>query len=66
MVGVHMYSKTCSGHRRLSIIGLSDGAQPMSNEDGSVWVTYNGEIYSHLFTRRTSGSGQAESNPTPK
>ena len=33
------------GHRRLSIIDLSGGAQPMCNEDATVWVTYNGEIY---------------------
>lgn len=34
------------GHRRLSIIDLSPaGKQPMSNEEGTVWVTYNGEIY---------------------
>lgn len=33
------------GHRRLSIIDLEGGAQPMSNEDGTVWITFNGEIY---------------------
>ena len=34
------------GHRRLSIIDLSPSAhQPMSNEDGSIWIVYNGEIY---------------------
>ena len=31
--------------RRLSIIDLADGRQPLSNEDGTVWITYNGEIY---------------------
>jgi asparagine synthase (glutamine-hydrolysing) len=33
------------GHRRLSIIDVEGGAAPMSNEDGTVWVTFNGEIY---------------------
>jgi asparagine synthase (glutamine-hydrolysing) len=36
------------GHRRLSIVDLSPaGHQPMSNEDGTVWITFNGEIYNH-------------------
>jgi asparagine synthase (glutamine-hydrolysing) len=34
------------GHRRLSIVDLSEaGRQPLTNEDGTVWITYNGEIY---------------------
>jgi asparagine synthase (glutamine-hydrolysing) len=37
------------GHRRLSIIDLSPrGTQPMSNEDGSLWIVHNGEIYNYL------------------
>lgn len=40
------------GHARLSIIDLSDaGHQPMGNEDSTVWITYNGEIYNHLELR---------------
>ncbi len=33
------------GHRRLSIIDLAGGHQPLTNEDSTIWVTYNGEIY---------------------
>ena len=39
-------------HRRLSIVDLAGGHQPLSNENGSVWVTYNGEIYNHAEVRR--------------
>ena len=39
-------------HRRLSIIDLSPaGHQPMSNEDGTVWITFGGEIYNHMDIR---------------
>ena len=43
--GEYFSGPVALGHRRLSIIDLSTGDQPMSNEDGTVWVVYNGEIY---------------------
>ena len=39
------------GHRRLSIIDLSGGAQPMADEQERCWVTFNGEIYNFLELR---------------
>jgi asparagine synthase (glutamine-hydrolysing) len=39
-------------HRRLSIIDLSTGRQPLCNEDGTVWIVFNGEIYNFLELRR--------------
>lgn len=45
-------------HRRLSIIDLAHGEQPMSNEDKSVWVTFNGEIYNfHELEAELSARG---------
>jgi asparagine synthase (glutamine-hydrolysing) len=43
--GVYVSKGVGLGHRRLSIIDLSGGHQPLSNEDGSIWIAFNGEIY---------------------
>ncbi|WP_425617509.1 asparagine synthase (glutamine-hydrolyzing) [Anatilimnocola sp. NA78] len=46
------------GHRRLSIIDLAGGHQPLANEDETVWVVFNGEIYNYVdLRRRLEGSG---------
>ncbi|MGH9440139.1 MAG: asparagine synthase (glutamine-hydrolyzing), partial [Terriglobia bacterium] len=39
------------GHRRLSIIDLAAGHQPMANESGSLWIVYNGEVFNHAEIR---------------
>ncbi len=46
------------GHRRLSIIDLAGSRQPLSNEDGTIWLVFNGEIYNFRdLRRRLEGSG---------
>src|SRR6266496_1287559 len=49
--GIHTDGRVGIGMRRLSIVDLATGHQPMSNEDGTLWIVFNGEIYNHLALR---------------
>lgn len=49
--GIWSQGNIAIGHRRLSIIDLETGKQPMSNEDGTVTITYNGELYNYKELR---------------
>jgi asparagine synthase (glutamine-hydrolysing) len=49
--GVFIDGRIGLGHRRLSIVDVAAGHQPMTNEDGSLHITYNGEIYNHADFR---------------
>ncbi len=49
--GLHVEPGVGLGHRRLSIIDLATGQQPLSNGDGTIWVTFNGEIYNFAELR---------------
>jgi asparagine synthase (glutamine-hydrolysing) len=51
--GVYLdpYGRVGLGHTRLSIIDLAGGAQPMTNEDRTIWVSFNGEIFNYIELR---------------
>ena len=51
-MGLHAEPHLGLAHRRLAIVDLAGGAQPMLSEDGALAVTFNGEIYNHLRLRR--------------
>ena len=50
--GTYIGRNVCMGHRRLSIIDLKTGKQPISNESGSIYVVHNGEIYNFIELRK--------------
>jgi asparagine synthase (glutamine-hydrolysing) len=50
--GLYCDTHAALGHRRLSIVDLSTGQQPMANADRTIWVVFNGEIYNHADVRR--------------
>src|SRR5262249_35713328 len=49
--GVHVEAQAALGHTRLSIVDLAGGRQPMTNDDGSLWITFNGEIFNYVELR---------------
>lgn len=51
--GVFLEQNVGLAMRRLSIIDVKSGHQPLSNEDGDVWIVFNGEIYNHMELRKT-------------
>ena len=50
--GIHVDGPVGLGFRRLSIIDIAGGHQPLSNETGAVWVVFNGEIYNFSDLRK--------------
>src|SRR5215216_6173377 len=49
--GIYVDERVGLGHRRLSIVDVASGHQPMTNEDGSLYIIYNGEVYNHADYR---------------
>jgi asparagine synthase (glutamine-hydrolysing) len=49
--GLYADDRAALGHRRLSIVDLAAGHQPLANEDETIWIVFNGEIYNHQAVR---------------
>jgi len=45
--GIYLDDRVALGHARLSIIDLETGQQPIPNEDGTLWIVFNGEVFNH-------------------
>ncbi len=55
--GIWCDNRTCLGHTRLSIIDTTDaGHQPMHNEDNTIWITFDGEVYNFQMLRKKMGT----------
>jgi len=50
--GLHVDGRAGLAHARLSVIDLAGGGQPMADECGSVWITYNGEVFNYLELKK--------------
>ncbi len=50
--GIYFHKNVALGHRRLSIIDCKSGKQPLSNEDNTIWIVFNGEIYNYPNLKR--------------
>lgn len=51
-MGFHADDDTGLAHARLSIIDIATGQQPMANAEGTVWITFNGEVFNYIELRR--------------
>ena len=61
--GTYLAPGVALGVRRLSIVDVEEGHQPVSNEDGNVWAIQNGELYNHVPVRRQL---EAAGSPVPE
>jgi asparagine synthase (glutamine-hydrolysing) len=57
--GIYRDEQVALGNARLSIIDLAGGDQPIGNEDDSLWIVFNGEIFNYVELRPDPGSARA-------